>query len=144
MVIIRGTRKFLDRVGPPSEPQTASTTTLGDWFATVVFWRPQLALFVNATTLLPVFAPLAPATTVLDRFPRALAVVLRAHGVAQDIIDRELAETTEHCLTKTNNRSVVGMPAAAPLSRSVSGARCTGTQAGEQSRLAHLPTATRR
>jgi hypothetical protein len=109
MVIIRGTRKFLDRVGPASEPQTASTTMLGDWFATVLFWRPQLALFVNATTLLPVFVPLAPATTVLDRFPGALAVVLRAHGVAQGIIDRELAETAERCLTKTNSRSVVGV-----------------------------------
>jgi hypothetical protein len=109
MVIIRGTRKFLDRVGPPSEPEIASTTTMGDWFATVLFWRPQLALFVNATTLLPVFVPLAPATTVLDRLPGALAVVLRAHGVAESIIDRELAETAEHCLTKTNNRSVVGV-----------------------------------
>jgi hypothetical protein len=109
MVIIRGTRKFLDRVGPASEPQTASTTMLGEWFATVLFWRPQLALFVNATTLLPAFVPLAPAATVLDRFPGALAVVLRAHGVAQGIIDRELAETAERCLTKTNSRSVVGV-----------------------------------
>jgi hypothetical protein len=52
---------------------------------------------------------LAPATTVLDRFPGAVAVVLRAHGVAQGIIDRELAETAERCLTKTNSRSVVGV-----------------------------------
>jgi hypothetical protein len=60
MVISRGTRKFLDRVGAPREPDTTSTTLLGDWFATVMFWRPQVALFVNATTLLPVFMPLAP------------------------------------------------------------------------------------
>jgi hypothetical protein len=109
MVIIRGTRKFLDRVGPPSEPQTASTTMLGDWFATVLFWRPQLALFVNAAMQLPVFVPLAPAATVLDRFPGALTVVLRAHSVAQGIIDRELAEAAERCLTKTNSRSIVGV-----------------------------------
>ena len=109
MVIIRGTRKFLDRVGSPSEPSTASTTMLGDWFATVLFWRPQLALFVNANTLLPVFMPLAPAATVLERFPGTLAVGLHAHGIAQHIIDRELGETAEYRLAKTNNRSVVGV-----------------------------------
>jgi hypothetical protein len=109
MVIIRGTRKFLDRIGPPSEPHTASTTVLGDWFATVLFWRPQLALLVNATTLLPVFMPLAPAATVLKRFPSALAAILRAHGVAEHIIDREVVEAAECHLAKTNDRSVLGV-----------------------------------
>jgi hypothetical protein len=82
MVIIRGSRRFLDQVGAPSESDTTSTTKLGDWFATVMFWRPQLALFVNATTLLPVFMPLAPAATVVERFPGAPAVALHAHGIA--------------------------------------------------------------
>ena len=109
MVIIRGTRKFLDRVGPPSEPHMASSTMLGDWFATALFWRPQLALFVNATTLLPMFTPLAPAVTVLERFPGALAVVLRAHGMSEHVIDREVAETADRCLAKTNDRSIVGV-----------------------------------
>lgn len=109
MVVIRGTRKFLDRVGPAGEPDTASTTTLGDWFATVMFWRPQVALFVNATTLLPVFMPLAPAATVVQRFPDSLAVILRAHGVADRIIADEIGETVEQRLAKTNNRSVVGV-----------------------------------
>ena len=35
----------------------------GDWFATVVFWRPQVALFVSKPTLLPVFVPFAPAAS---------------------------------------------------------------------------------
>jgi hypothetical protein len=109
MVIIRGTRKFLDRVGAPREPDTASTTTLGDWFATVMFWRPQVALFVNATTLLPMFMPLAPAATVLQRFPAGLAGILRAHGIADHLITREIAEAAEQHLAKTNNRSVVGV-----------------------------------
>ena len=109
MVIIRGTRKFLDRLGAPREPNTASTTMLGDWFATVMFWRPQVALFVNATTLLPVFMPLAPAATLLQRFPDTLAGILRAHGIADRIIAREVGETAEQHLAKTNNRSVVGV-----------------------------------
>jgi hypothetical protein len=86
MVIIRGTRKVLDRVGSPSEPNTASTTMLGDGFVTVLFWRPQVALFVNATSLLPVFMPMAPAATVLERFPETLAGILRTHGIADHII----------------------------------------------------------
>lgn len=109
MIIIRGTRKFLDRVGASNEPDTASTTMLGDWFATVMFWRPQLTLFVNATTLLPVFMPLAPAATLLQRFPDTLAGILRAHGTADRIIDREIGETAEQHLAKTNNRSAVGV-----------------------------------
>lgn len=109
MVIIRGTRKFLERVGTPSEPDGASTTKLGDWFATVLFWRPQLALLVNTTTLLPVFMPLAPAATVLTRFPDVLATVLRAHDIAEHIVDREHAATADYRLAMTNDRSVLGV-----------------------------------
>jgi hypothetical protein len=109
MVFIRGTRKVLDRVGSPSEPDTASTTMLGDGFVTVLFWRPQVALFVNATSLLPVFMPMAPAATVLERFPETLAGILRTHGIADHIIAHEVGQTAEQHLAKTNNRSVVGV-----------------------------------
>ena len=51
----------------------------------------------------------APAATVLQRFPAAMAGVLRAHGMAERIIDRELAGAGDRCLAKTNNRSVVGV-----------------------------------
>lgn len=53
----------------------------------------QIALFVNATTMLPVFTPFASAGTVLDRFPGALGVVFRADGVPESVVDREVAET---------------------------------------------------
>jgi hypothetical protein len=46
--------------------------------------------------------PLAPAATVLDDFPETLAVVLRAQGIADNIIARELAKTAEQRLAKTN------------------------------------------
>jgi hypothetical protein len=66
--VIHGTRKFLERVKAPGEQQKPSTTGLGDWYATVLSWRPQVALFVNETTLLPVLVPLAPAAGVVARF----------------------------------------------------------------------------
>ncbi|HSK91173.1 MAG TPA: hypothetical protein VK875_07660 [Euzebyales bacterium] len=40
--------------------------------------------------------------------PDTLAVILRAHGIADHTIANEVAETAEQHLAKTNNRSVVG------------------------------------
>ena len=69
MLTVRGTKKFLDRVGRPTTDPPPSTTVLGDWYASVLFWRPQVALFVNATTFVPVLTPLAPASGAVARFP---------------------------------------------------------------------------
>ncbi|MGI9023345.1 MAG: DUF6933 domain-containing protein, partial [Acidimicrobiales bacterium] len=70
MLVVRGTKKLRDRVkGAPVVVGDASTTALGDWFATALFWRPQVALLVNSRTLFPVFMELAPAATLLDRAP---------------------------------------------------------------------------
>ena len=44
-------------------------------YATVLFWRPQVALFVNEASRLPVFVPLAPAARVVDRFVGQAALV---------------------------------------------------------------------
>ena len=60
MFTVRGTTKFLDRVGRPVADPPSRSTVLGDWYANVLFWRPQVALFVNATTFVAVLMPLAP------------------------------------------------------------------------------------
>jgi hypothetical protein len=107
---IHATKKLITRVGTPSTgPGERSTTVLGDWYATVLFWRPQVALFVNESTLLPVLMPLAPAGTVTGRFPRELSLLLAAHQVSRRFIDAEFAEMTDCRLTTTSNRSVVGI-----------------------------------
>ena len=110
MFIVHATRKLLARVGQPNcgrdEP---STTALGDWYATAVFWRPQVALFVNESTLLPVLIPLAPAATVTQRFPEALALALATHQIPRRFIDAELAQMTDCRLAPTSNRSLVGV-----------------------------------
>ncbi len=110
MFVVHGTRKFLDRAdATAAAPSGSSTTKLGSRYATVLFWKPQIALFFNETTLLPVLIPLAPAASVIDRFPPALALTLDAHRINRSFIDREVAEMTEHRLAKTVNRSVVGV-----------------------------------
>lgn len=108
--VVHATRKLLDRVGGPTGPIAGQVpSTFGTWYATVVFWRPQVALFVNEATLLPVLMPLAPAATVLNRFPEALVGTLGAHGVDEAFIGCEVGAMTERHVAKTTNRSVVGI-----------------------------------
>lgn len=110
MFVVYGTKKFRDRVKEPVVPLgEPSTTALRDWYATALFWKPQVALFVNEPTLLPVLVPLAPAASVIERFPASLATVLTAHGIHSTFIEREVAEMKQHRLAKTINRSVVGI-----------------------------------
>jgi len=110
VLIVRATRKLLGRIGPPNLGEAEQSTTLmGQWYATALFWKPQVALFVNQPTLLPVLMPLAPAATLLARFPQQLAVVLAAHGTPAAVIDEEQRRMRDRRLAKTANRSVVGI-----------------------------------
>jgi hypothetical protein len=110
MLIVRATKKLLDRLGPPGPTaDLASTTLLGEWYATAWFWRPQVALLVSEVTLLPVLMPLAPAATLLQRFGRQLELVLAAHGTPTEFIDGELCEMGQVRVAKTASRSVVGI-----------------------------------
>jgi hypothetical protein len=110
VLIEHATKKLLDRIGPPSLGEgEQSTTLLGQWYATAMFWKPQVALFVNEPTLLPVLMPLAPAATLLARFPRQVAEVLALHGTPAAVIDEEVWQMRDCRLAKTANRSVVGI-----------------------------------
>lgn len=108
MLVVRGTKKFRERVGPASLAEQRSTALLGDWYANVLFWRPQVALFVNEKTLLPIFVPLAPARTVMERFPAQFENVARRLGIDGAPLDAEVQMMSVWVLGKTSNRSVVG------------------------------------
>jgi len=109
MLVVHRTKKFLDRVrGPMAEPGDESTTALGNWYAIVLFWKPQVALFVNEATLLPVLMPLAPTVTLLDRLPSALTKVLEGHEIRRSFIDHEFTSMAEYRLAKTKSRSLLG------------------------------------
>lgn len=109
MIVVRGTKKFLDRVGRPEADPPASTAVLGDWYANVLFWRRQVALFVNATTFTPVFMPLAPAGGVLGRFPVAMAELLGVLGVDPRFVHAETLAMSSVMLGKTASRQVLGV-----------------------------------
>ena len=63
------TKKLLDRIKPEIAQPGQSDTNLGSWYATILFWKPQVALLVSERTLLPVLMPLVPAATLARRFP---------------------------------------------------------------------------
>jgi len=109
MFTLRGTEKFLDRVGRPMADPPSSTTALGDWYANVLLWRPQVALFVNAETFVPVLMPLAPAARVVGRFPAAMAEVLAALGIDPRFVESESTEMSSVVLAKTASRQVLGV-----------------------------------
>jgi hypothetical protein len=110
VLIVRGTKKLLDRVGPPALDPPASTTSIGDWYANpVAGWRPQVALFTNAATFFPVLVAFAPARTVLARFPGSFAQVATLLGIDHEFIADETAEMRDVTLAKTASRQVLGV-----------------------------------
>jgi hypothetical protein len=110
MLVIRGTKKVLDRLGGvTATDDDRSTTRLGDWYVNVLFWRPQVALFVSEATLLPVLVPFAPASNLVDRFPTALLTHLQAHEAPRSFTDQELGEMEPRRLAKTASRRVLGV-----------------------------------
>ncbi len=106
MYSLHCTKKLLDRIKPSiATSLPPPTTALGNWYATALFWKPQLALLVNERTLLPI---LMPAPTLAARFPVELAVLLSRHGTNKAVIESEVAEMGDVAFAKTANRSVVG------------------------------------
>ncbi|WP_175691689.1 DUF6933 domain-containing protein [Burkholderia anthina] len=109
MLYLYCTHKLLKRLKPDVVEAGSSTAKLGNWYATVLPWRPQVAMLVNEQTLLPVLMPLAPAANLAIRFPGALMDILAAHGVPRSFIDSEVREMQVVKYAKTQNRSVVGI-----------------------------------
>jgi hypothetical protein len=108
---VHGTKKFLDRV--PDNPIPASdlqptTTILAGWYATVLFWKQHVALFVNEPTRLPLLVPLAPGRTVTTRLTQTAGAVFAALRLPEAFIASEVTAMTHHQMTKTANRSVLG------------------------------------
>jgi hypothetical protein len=109
MFHVHCTKKLLDRIKPEIAEPGQSDTALGNWYATVLFWKPQVALLVSERTLLPVLMPLSPAASLVRRFPAQLALVLKEHGVPSEFIAQEVWRMDTVQYAKTANRSVVGI-----------------------------------
>ena len=107
---IHATRKLLTRVKQaPTQANTEPTTTLGNWYANKMPWRPEVAILVNETTLLPVYIALAPSATFAERIPTQVAAVLTRLGLPPATVEEETAAMGDASWAKTSNRSVVGV-----------------------------------
>lgn len=54
MFTLHCTQKLRDRIKADFVSPSLSDTLLGNWYATAIFWKPQVALLVSERTLLPV------------------------------------------------------------------------------------------
>lgn len=109
MFTLHCTKKLQDRLKRPLTQETpTASTALGDWYATALVRKPQLALLVNERTLLPLLMSLAPAATLPERIGGDLAHILARHGVGAGFIEREVAQMATVGVAKTRNRRVLG------------------------------------
>jgi len=110
MFYLHCSKQLLARVSSGlSEPAGTGGNILGNWYAKVIFSKPQVALFVNERTLLPVLMPLAPASSLVERFPQYLFKVLLSQGVSESFMQQELNYLDEVVYCKSTNRSIIGI-----------------------------------
>ncbi|MBF6070021.1 DUF6933 domain-containing protein [Nocardia farcinica] len=110
MLIVRATKKLLRLAGPSiARDDDRGTTSLGPWYATVLFWRPRIVLLVNETTLLPVLLPLAPMATLSRRIAEQISTALTARQAPAAFVDQERQHMQTVQFGVTANRSVVGV-----------------------------------
>lgn len=108
MVTIRCTQKLLRRVQSSASPPT-STTLLGDWYANILFARPeQLILCVSERTLLPVVVTARDARSLGARLARSLREILLRLGVPPVNVDAEQSQMNSVSFGPTRNRRVLG------------------------------------
>jgi hypothetical protein len=109
MVALRCTQKLLARVGPPSPVTEPTTTRLGDWYAQpLAIGHRRLILLISEHSRLPVIMPARDSRQLTRNFPLALSHVLLELDIPWRAVEREVAETREALIAKTESRSLLG------------------------------------
>jgi len=109
VLVLRATKRLRDKIGGvPVTEADSPTTVLGDWYANILPWRPQVAILVNAQTLLPILTPLAPAKGLPGRLADIISTQMSQMGVPQQFIEAERREMLDVRVGPTVDRSVVG------------------------------------
>jgi hypothetical protein len=85
------------------------TTVLGDWYANLLYLRPQqLVLAMNERTLLCAVIRAAPAATVAERLRMEVGGLLRDIGVPGVKVEAELVSMEHVTIGTTASRAVLG------------------------------------
>jgi hypothetical protein len=107
---LRCTRKLLRRLGAkPSSEVVEPSTVLGDWYANLLYLRPQqLVLAMSERSLLCVLVPAAPIGSLGERLRTEVAGLLTDIGVSGGPVAAELAAMESMAIGATASRSVLG------------------------------------
>jgi hypothetical protein len=109
VLVIRCTRKLLDKAGPPLDDPPPSTTLLGDWYAKpFAIAQRRYVVLASAATRIAVLMPGRDLHNLTRNFSEALAVQLARLGVPTDAAERELEASREAVLAVTADRSMLG------------------------------------
>jgi hypothetical protein len=111
MLALRCTQKLLKRMKLKPVEAAASSTVLGDWYAnTISLPRRRHAVILCAErSLLPLVVTAGSFSTLLVQFREGASTLLRDIGVDETGILQELDAMADLVVTKTDNRSVVGV-----------------------------------
>ncbi|MDP3630618.1 MAG: hypothetical protein Q8S43_06675, partial [Actinomycetota bacterium] len=109
LVVLRCTRKLLDRVGVPLESPPQSSSRLGDWYAKPFqIGRKRFILLMSGTSRLPVVMLDRDVVNLGRDFPDALGAVLSALGVPDLAAAAEVELSREFVYAATDSRSMLG------------------------------------
>jgi hypothetical protein len=110
LVALRCTQRLLRRLRTDlAGAVPVAGNALGHWYATVLtFNRTAYVISVSERSLLSVVLPGAPFSTLVTRFPAALAELLRALGVPASQVATEVAATSPLVVAATASRRVLG------------------------------------
>ena len=110
MYTLRCTRKLLRRLGAtPSSASIAPSTVLGDWYANLLYTRPQqLVLAMNERSLLCVLVPARDTGHLGPRLRDAVSELLLAIGVPAAAVQSEAQAMDQMAIGATASRAVLG------------------------------------
>jgi len=110
MFTLRCTQKLLRRGLPaPALEGEQPTTLLGDWYANILFSKPQhLVLCVSERTLLPVIVAAKDAKSLAARVGEAASTVLTALGIEASAVASEVEQMRSALIGRTANKRVIG------------------------------------
>jgi hypothetical protein len=107
---LRCTRSLLRRLKVSPDPSPPATTNgLGDWYANLLYTKPQqLVLCVSQRTLLPVVVIAKGSEPVAVRLAAGVAKTLQSIGIPGPAVDAELAAMADATISTTASRQVLG------------------------------------
>lgn len=110
MLVLRCTRKLLDRLGAAvADPSPSSTTLLGDWYANLVnVGRQRLVLCISEKTLLPVVLEARNLRALPERLAEAAGAVLRGVGIRERLVCAEQDRMREVAMAPTRSKKALG------------------------------------